>query len=350
MKIALLPADRGGCGLYRMIMPAHALLQEPELEIVFADSIYTHTDSDGNVIGLNGDPDMDVIVLQRVLDKRWVQTIPFLQEKGVAVVVDVDDDLQRTQPKNRAWQAIQPHLNPWTNWVQLLEACKRADMVTVSTPALKRYAPHGRVRVVPNFMPQSSLEIEREKRLPVLGWSGTTQTHPDDLESTRGTVGQIVNETGIDFLVVGDPEGVRTALSLPKEPLSTGWVPASQYMHELAGLDIGIVPLADNQFNQAKSALKGLEMAALGIPFVASPMPDYQRVCELGIGQLARNARQWRRLVTQLIINERRRIELGEQYKQAVAEHCLLESNVHLWAEAWTAARRTSSVGRASAS
>jgi hypothetical protein len=52
----------------------------------------------------------------------------------------------------------------------------------------------------------------------------------------------------------------------------------------MAGVDIGIVPLEARDYNRAKSALKGMEYAACGIPFVASPSPEY---AWLGCGILA---------------------------------------------------------------
>src|SRR5689334_24701002 len=42
----------------------------------------------------------------------------------------------------------------------------------------------------------------------------------------------------------------------------------------LSALGIGLAPLADSTFNRAKSWLKPLEMAAVGVPCVMSALPD----------------------------------------------------------------------------
>ena len=59
------------------------------------------------------------------------------------------------------------------------------------------------------------------------------------------------------------------------------------YTSSVAELGVGLVPLLDSAFNRAKSWLKGLEYAALGVPFVASPTPEYVKLAGLGAGLLA---------------------------------------------------------------
>jgi hypothetical protein len=44
----------------------------------------------------------------------------------------------------------------------------------------------------------------------------------------------------------------------------------------LNGIHVGLVPLTRGPFNEAKSYLKGLEYAAAGIPFIATPTEEYQ--------------------------------------------------------------------------
>lgn len=335
MKVVLLPADHGGCGMYRMIMPGRALANDPNLSVGLGDGLRAVYDQNGDVVRINGEMDMDVLVLQRVTGRSLAQAIPLIQAKGVAVVVELDDDIERADPANFAYRAVHPKYSPDNNWGHLRVACNAADLVTVSTPALARYAPHGRVRVLPNCVPQFLTEIPRVKREPVLGWSGTRSVHPHDLEVTRGAIGRVQVETGVDFLVVGEADGVRQALRLPTEPKTTGWVKIDQYAQVLSSLDVGIVPLDSTQFNMGKSALKGLEMAALGIPFVATPVPDYRRIHDLGIGLEARNPRQWFNQVKQLVTDSAWRSELGEAGRAKVVAHATIERNAHLWAEAW---------------
>ena len=51
---------------------------------------------------------------------------------------------------------------------------------------------------------------------------------------------------------------------LAEAPTATGWVELDEWPDAFGALDVGIVPLAPNRFNEAKSSLKMLEMAAVG--------------------------------------------------------------------------------------
>jgi len=70
-------------------------------------------------------------------------------------------------------------------------------------------------------------------------------------------------------------------------------LPISDYPKLFKPIDIGLVPLNDVRFNDAKSYIKGLEYAAAGIPFIASPSPEYVELANAGIGRIARNWDDW---------------------------------------------------------
>ena len=62
----------------------------------------------------------------------------------------------------------------------------------------------------------------------------------------------------------------------------------------LHNFHIGLVPLTRNPFNEAKSYLKGLEYAASGIPFIATPTEEYRILAADGVGRLAETPDEWR--------------------------------------------------------
>lgn len=337
----LLPADFGGCGLHRIINPGRSILRtDPSrMDIGIGDGVRAHIGVNGTV---NGVPtvDADVVVMQRVMDKRMMQAIPFIQRQGVAVVVELDDDIERVDHANSAHRYVDPKFSQ-QNWGILHQACQLADLVTVSTPKLARYAPHGRVAVLPNYVPEFLLRPERTQVDDVhqvrLGWSGTMETHPRDPAVTRGQIGRVVQDTGCQFWQVGMPDGVHAGFRIPKltKVHTTGWVPLPEYPQALATLDVGVVPLDDTAFNEAKSALKGLEMAAVGIPFVASGTADYRRIAALGIGILADKPKEWYRETRRLVMDHAYRQEQSERMRIAVGETQTIEGNAYRWADAW---------------
>lgn len=347
MRVLLLIADRGGCGLYRMIMPGRAVVgAHGDVETYVADGVKgkTYRDQDGvmQCVAVQN-PNADVVVYQRPMNENLVATIPRMREHGCAVVVEMDDDIFAVRANNRAFFHVHPTTKPHENWNHLLRAVQEADWLTCTTPSIGQHYKPGAYSVVPNYVPRSITDLPRQQlaaadgRL-VIGWSGTIKVHGGDLEETRGAVARVVQETGAHFHVVGESEGVRAALGLETDPTSTGWLALPEYPNALSHIDVGIVPLLDDRFNRGKSWLKGLEFASLGIPFVASPTPEYQRLAAYGIGVLARRPRDWYRALTRLATDAAWRAELSERGRAAVREHLLIEQHTDQWVNAWRSA------------
>jgi glycosyltransferase involved in cell wall biosynthesis len=100
--------------------------------------------------------------------------------------------------------------------------------------------------------------------------------------------------------------------------------------------DVGIAPLRPIGFNKAKSPLKALEFAALGIPIVASDWGPYSEfVCHGETGFLVPYGQDhlWRRYLSALIEDEVLRIEMGEAAREH-ATGCTIQEHGGRWAEA----------------
>lgn len=364
LKVHVHAADDGGCGHYRMIWPGRAVdavglhevtvssptinLDASTLKMDVVDSV-ERIEVDGgikeivrqNVVGLAEKPDSDVVVLQRPLERTLADCIPHLQRAGVAVVVELDDDFQALIPSHSAFKSTNPRLSPDRNWQHLQRACSMADLVTVSTPALARkYARHGRVRVLPNYLPPmwADLQPERDPDHLYLGWSGTVPSHPTDLKQMGTVVSRLVEEhPDLEVVVVGTGIGVAAELGLP-EIKASGWAPIDLYPSAIANLDIGIVPLDLIPFNHAKSWLKGLEFAAAGVPFVASPTEPYVELRRLGVGSLAHNQGHWYKKLSALVESPDMRATVAGRNREVVLRDFMLVDHLDLWADAWTIA------------
>jgi glycosyltransferase involved in cell wall biosynthesis len=338
-------------GHYRLIWPGQVLsgagydvdVVAPDddrgrLSLVLADGVDGHP----QVVDVNDPPACDVLVLQRPLNRLLVDAIPHLQHAGIAVVVELDDDFRNIHPRNASWAPVQPSRSPHHSWKQLVRACDAADWVTVTTPALAElYAPHGRVSIIPNAVPEAWLTFARDVDddrgpLPWVGWSGGLNTHPEDLPVMGPSVAQLVNAGVCEFAVVGTGQGVARQLGIRKLKAS-GWAPLDEYPVMMQQLDVGVVPLEPTLFNDAKSWLKGLEFAALGVPFVASPTQPYRALNELGVGELAAKPRHWQGMLRRLVtMPTEERVALGALYRQRVREHGLtIEDQAGKWWAAW---------------
>lgn len=346
MKIHAYPADVGGCGMNRIIWPGEALRdQGADVTVIRADepadrqiqAVWVDTgDADRRVVGVIA-PEADIVVLQRPLTDTLVEAIKQLQARGVRVVVDIDDDFEAIHPRNVSFRTVHPKHSPRRNWRFLAEACRIADWVVVSTPTLaKVYGSHGRVSIVRNCVPAHYLDYVRPWHEGVwVGWSGSTLTHPCDLQVTRGAIGRALAGTDATFAVVGAGKGVQRALDLAVTPRASGWQEIDIYPQMVAELDVGIVPLELTRFNQAKSALKLMEMSALGVAAVGSPTSENVRMADLGVGLIAANPRQWEGVVRRLVNDEPFRLDVAARSREAMRPHTY-EARCGEWFAAWT--------------
>lgn len=280
----------------------------------------------------------DVIVLQRVTHAATVEAIHKFREKGVAVVVDVDDDLDRIDPRNPAWAMLHPSSGTGQSWVTAEAACAAATVVTVSTPALlDKYAPRGNGIVIPNYVPADPFLVLPRFDSPVFGWGGSLHSHPGDLQVMGDAPARLMRE-GHQFRVVGSGDGIREALRLPWEPDKTGNMPIDRWADGLSTLGVGVTPLADTIFNRGKSWLKMIEKAAAGVPVVFSPMPAYSALHKDSGGRIgipAKNPREFYRLLKRLMDDEWYRRELSQAHREAAAEYTV-DAHAWRWMDAWT--------------
>jgi glycosyltransferase involved in cell wall biosynthesis len=283
--------------------------------------------------------DADLIVFQRPLDNSMTAVLKQAQRQGIATIVELDDDFSSVHKDNVAHDAINGRKALGNHW--LTEAASLADHVTVSTPQLTKYARHGRFSILRNCVPQSIFETpidKSEQQWPRIGWTGTVQTHPNDLQETKKAVGTVLRDNGLPFNVVGDGKSVATLLSLDKgtDVFATGWVDLGLYYQYIARyLDIGIVPLELSPFNQAKSTLKGLEYAALGIPFVASPTREYERLEAYGIGKTAKTPGEWRKHLQRMIDRPAETERIAKEARDRIEAEFTYKVNAPQWIEAW---------------
>ncbi len=338
MRVYVYPSDLGGCGYYRLTWPANVLKAAGyDVRVIHpsqANKIGGGVDKDGKLVSLKIPSDADVMVFQRVTSRLIIDGIKIMRANGIAVVIDVDDDMHSIHPANPAFNALRPGGDkPEYDWHNAQAALAGATLVTTSTDALlKRYASHGRGVVLHNCIPKIALEIPHVDS-ESFGWPGALLSHMDDPQ-VMGTSAARLQREGYEFRIVGPPRGTKAAFQLDQDPTTTGPVPLGAWLHSIAKLGVGVAPLNDTRFNAAKSWLKMLEMAAVGVPCVGSPRNEYRRLHALGVGLLADNPRAWYRHLKSLLTNPTQRAELGQAGREAVKQ-LTIEGNAWRWAEAW---------------
>jgi Glycosyl transferases group 1 len=350
MRVLVWPMNKGASSFYRLRFPAQALqtqgadvivVDDPGVEAPTIewdqhgpDQMPVWPPPDARPLGI-GTVDADAVVLQRPARRWYPLLIDLLHQRGVKVVVDIDDRLDRLHPRSNGFPNYDPDQSPNQNWKWIDAACMVADVVTCSTPSLADRYGFGHAAVLPNLVPTSYLSIDPVSPLQrAVVWPGIVANHRGDLEATRGGVARALKGTDWFVHTIGNGAGVARGLGVETCTDTGGRVALADYAAELARATVGIVPLEDSVFNHGKSALKMSEFAALGVPVVASPSPDNRRVHELGVGLLAGKRKEWQQHVRRLIDSPDLRVQLAQQGRQAMASQTY-DQRAERWWSAW---------------
>jgi glycosyltransferase involved in cell wall biosynthesis len=354
MKVYVFPADVSGCGYYRLIWPTRVLQAAGhDVQLVYPHQrhglIKAEVDvKTGHPVGVIVPDDADVLVFQRITHITLARAIPLIRAQGKAVVIDIDDDLSRIHPSNPAFHAMHPKNVQLGisehSWAACEMACRNSTVAQVSTPALiQRYAPtRDRVSVLKNYIPESYLGV-RHHDSNVVGYGGALHSHSNDVPELGNSIRRL-QSNGYDFMTIGEMPKTELVLGLQRPTIPLGPVPITEWAGTLTKIGIGVAPLADTQFNQAKSWLKMLEMAAVGVPCIGSPRAEYKALHKLGVGLLANDPKDWYRTLQSLITDGMKRRDLAAAGRE-VACRLTIEQNAYQWLETWKMAYEMEQVG-----
>jgi hypothetical protein len=368
IKVVALYADHAGCGDYRVRFPADAVNRRSE-ELGVSVEALDHLPGEALFDGVIADvrrvdvpSGVSVVSFQRPMKSIMTNAILWLRQHrpDVGIVVEIDDDLAAIPTNNTAYYSLNPKYSPGENTQWLAKAIQNCDVLTVSTPELaRRYSGVShQTMVVRNAVPVEMLahpaatlsrkpshkELNKNR---LVGWAGYAGTHGGDLETTSGALTDVIDGNYVRFRNVGPRDGVATALGLNDDHVeASGWLSSDMYRIALSELDIGIVPLADTRFNRGKSALKALEMAAAGVPMIASKLPEFEALRREGmpIITVKDRRREWVLALERLLsMSDSQLRDLALQHREFIRRCATVDHRAHEWANAWTAAHRIAS-------
>lgn len=215
----------------------------------------------------------------------WLRRIR-RENPGAKIVLDMDDDLHRVPKYNPAkLDKVSSPLNNRRNAQTMLQECDGASFATQALADFYgRWQPNA--RVISNYLhwPMwADLPPVYERRDWTafrVGYMGNVDFHKADLETIAAPLARWLREhPAVEFVAAGDPR-IHDVVGVPEpQRVSTSlcFFRALDLPYITSCMDIGLVPLARNVFNEGKSCLKGMEMAACGIPCIATPTAEYRR-------------------------------------------------------------------------
>ena len=99
------------------------------------------------------------------------------------------------------------------------------------------------------------------------------------------------------------------------------------YFSQLQNIDINIVPLMANDFNECKSGIRFLEAAMLSVPTIASEVGDFKHLIRNGeTGFIAPTRQDWTQPIEQLITQSQLRQQIGMTARQFVMDTNTIEA------------------------
>lgn len=312
--------EADGCAYYRVKVPFEAMQSAGD------DVTYRHRIYEQDVTGSG------ILFGQRIADPEvatyWQE---WASRSSPRLVADLDDDLFHVDPSSPAYQVYsRPEV------LRTLElGLALADRVTVSTGplglALAKYSDD--VVPVPNAVPDWLLSHQRPLRdRIVIGWAGS-DTHAMDVAWMHPWWAHWAAAPGVEVHVIGgQPAWVPIG-----EPnvRHTPWVSGVEAYLRTIDFDIAVIPLQRHIFNASKSAIKAMEMAALGIPIVARKIEPYTEAVYHGVtGYLYRSSAEAYGYVNDLVHDAAMRLEMGAAARR-YAEKFSITHTLPLWRHAF---------------
>jgi len=182
---------------------------------------------------------------------------------------------------------------------QVAAVARRADVVLAGNQFLAEwFAQHARdVRVVPTaidterFVPKGDARPRNHVHF-VVGWTGIGQNLPylQDIESPIARFMGIFDDARL--LVVADRE--PTFREIPPAKITfVRWSPEIEVV-AIQEMDVGLMPLPDEDWSRGKCSFKMLQYMACGVPVVVSPVGMNKEVLGLGdVGIAASKESEW---------------------------------------------------------
>jgi glycosyltransferase involved in cell wall biosynthesis len=267
--------------------------------------------------------DFDIIfIFREALMTRPIRYEQAFRRSKAKLVFDFDDSiwLPNVSEANRRWKWLK---DPGKTG-KLIALC---DLVLAGNSYLADFAKRFNART--QVMPTT---IDTDEYLPrtvrpegpvVIGWSGSITT----IQHFRHAVPALLALKAkygrrIAFRVVGDGAFRHEELGIEGLP----WRKETE-LDDLRAMDIGIMPLPDDEWSRGKCGLKGLQYMALEIPTVMSPVGVNGDIIRDGEnGYLAATTAEWVDRLSGLVEDAELRKAMGKKARGTVVDRFSLRA------------------------
>ncbi|MEQ8624340.1 MAG: glycosyltransferase family 4 protein [Vicingaceae bacterium] len=202
-----------------------------------------------------------------------------------------------------------------------------ADLVFVGNQYLAEYALkyNTNVKIVPTTI-DTSYHVpaeKQEKDFITIGWTGTQTT----LKYLKAIETVFIKLKGkyrekLKFKIICDQQWKSDQVEIE----FVKWEKTKE-IEQLQSIDIGIMPLEDDEWSRGKCGFKGLQYMALEIPAVLSPVGvNTDIINHSNNGFLANSPSEWIEIISQLIEDEGLRKRMGENARKTIIQRYSVEA------------------------
>jgi glycosyltransferase involved in cell wall biosynthesis len=198
--------------------------------------------------------------------------------------------------------------------------CRLASHVMVGNPYLADYARevNDNVTIIPTTIDTEKYRVPPRKTDSgplTIGWTGSYST-VQHLDTLRGALKKLAETEQFRLRVIGTPAYELSPVAVDAMP----WRAATE-LEDLCAIDIGVMPLPDDNWSKGKCGLKALQFMALGIPTICSPVGvNTDIIQDNENGFLAGTEAEWVDKLTRLLRSAELRHRLGDGGRATVEQ------------------------------
>ena len=281
----------------------------------------------------------EAVVVQQPRGAGWLKLIRRLQDAGVLVLFEIDDDIHAV---GKNGDAMQRRYYSKAALRQTELNMRASDGLIVSTEFLaQRYR-----RENPNvWVCRNGLDLGRYAFTPprdgahvTIGWSGGSG-HKEATASWTQAVARVMEQRdNVRFMSVGERfADVLVPRFGPERAVSVPFSELDSYPAALANFDIAIAPAGVGNFHRAKSDLRWLEASAVGLPTVGDPLV-YGDIEHGVTGLHASSGEEAEPHLLRLVDDAELRHRIGDAARAHLLEHRTMQAMAPQWARALTEA------------
>jgi glycosyltransferase involved in cell wall biosynthesis len=242
---------------------------------------------------------------------EWV--IRYVYHKPI--IYDFDDAiwLQPEKKPSRIYQWIK-------SYSKVGKICRWAHVVVTGNQYLAAYARKfaKRVEVIPTVVNTEKtftpgMPPQNEKT--IIGWTGSHSTLPY-LQNLEALLTRLQNKYDFELMVMANKPPQLQQLHFYFVP----WSEEAE-VKELNKIDIGIMPLPDNEWAKGKCGFKAIQYMALQKPAVASAVGVNTEIIDPGVnGFLCSTESDWEKALECLLKDEKLRQKMGKAGRRKIVD------------------------------